>query len=86
MVEKMSQDFLIIWATIDPISTMALFAALTANLTPTERRKTAFKTILYSAIVLLGALLVGANASYCNGDKFIVVSGVRWDYFILVWD
>ncbi len=27
MLEKLSQDALVIWATIDPIGTMALFAA-----------------------------------------------------------
>lgn len=31
MLEKLSQDALVIWATIDPIGTMALFAALTIN-------------------------------------------------------
>ena len=59
MTDKIWHDFLIIWATIDPIGTMALFAGLTAKLTPAQRRKTAFKTIAYAAIILVGALVIG---------------------------
>ena len=59
MIDKLIQDFLIIWATIDPIGTMALFAGLTAKLSPAERRKTAYKTIIYATSVLLGAIIVG---------------------------
>lgn len=59
MIDKIVHDFLIIWATVDPIGTMALFAALTARLSAKERRKTAFKTILYAVLILLGAIVVG---------------------------
>ncbi|MEP4889973.1 MAG: MarC family protein [Aliiglaciecola sp.] len=59
MMEQIINDFLILWATIDPIGTMALFAGLTASLSPSERRKTAFKTIIYSSLVLVGAIVVG---------------------------
>lgn len=59
MIDKLLQDFLILWATIDPIGTMALFAGLTAKLTAVERKKTACKAVAYAALVLLGALVVG---------------------------
>ncbi len=59
MIEKFIQDALIIWATIDPIGTMALFAALTARLSPAERRRTAFKAIAYAAAVLIGSIVIG---------------------------
>ncbi|CAM3766563.1 MULTISPECIES: MarC family protein [Pseudoalteromonas] len=59
MLDKILHDFLVIWATIDPIGTMALFAALTAKLSSAERRKTAFKTVAYAALVLIGAIVVG---------------------------
>lgn len=59
MVEKFVQDALIIWATIDPIGTMALFTALTAPLSPSARRRTAYKTVLYAGAVLLGAIVIG---------------------------
>jgi multiple antibiotic resistance protein len=59
MFEKYLQDALIIWATIDPIGTMALFTALTAHQTSTQRRRTAIKTVLYAGTVLLGSIVVG---------------------------
>ncbi|WP_286272929.1 MarC family protein [Thalassotalea hakodatensis] len=59
MLDNVLHDFLIIWATVDPIGTMALFAGLTAKLTAKERRKTAYKTILYAALILIGAIVVG---------------------------
>ena len=59
MVDRIVQDFLIIWATIDPIGTMALFAGLTAKLSPAARRVTAYKTIAYATAVLVGAIVVG---------------------------
>lgn len=59
MIEKLMQDALIIWATIDPIGTTALFAAMTAHQTDTERKRTAVKTILYAGAVLLGSIFIG---------------------------
>ncbi|MEP7206611.1 MAG: MarC family protein [Casimicrobiaceae bacterium] len=59
MTEKFIQDAIIIWATIDPIGTMALFTALTAHLSPADRRRTAFKAIFYAGAVLLGSILIG---------------------------
>ncbi|MGB3916335.1 MAG: MarC family protein [Thiothrix litoralis] len=59
MLDKVLHDFLIIWATIDPIGTMALFAGLTATLSAKERRKTAYETIIYAALILVGAIVIG---------------------------
>jgi multiple antibiotic resistance protein len=59
VIDKVIHDFLIIWATVDPVGTMALFAGLTAKLTAKERRKTAYKTILYAVLILIGAIVVG---------------------------
>ena len=59
MIDKVLHDFLIIWATIDPIGTMALFAGLTAKLSAKERRRTAYKTIIYAALILVGAIVIG---------------------------
>ncbi|MBE0378166.1 MarC family protein [Pseudoalteromonas prydzensis] len=71
MLEKLSQDALVIWATIDPIGTMALFAALTSHLTEQQRRKTAFKTVLYAAGVLLGSILVGQLILNAMGIRLV---------------
>ncbi len=59
MIDKVIHDFLIIWATIDPIGTMALFAGMTVKFSAKERRKTAYKTIFYAALILIGAIIVG---------------------------
>jgi multiple antibiotic resistance protein len=59
MIDTLIQDFLIIWATIDPIGTMALFAGLTAKLSTSERRKVAFRTIAYASLVLVGSIVIG---------------------------
>jgi len=59
MIDKLLHDFLIIWATVDPIGTMALFTGLTATLSAKERRETAYKTIIYAVLILTGAIIVG---------------------------
>jgi multiple antibiotic resistance protein len=59
MEEKLIRDALMLWATIDPIGTLAIFASVTAALTPGERRKSALKATLYSALILLGAIVAG---------------------------
>ncbi len=57
--EKFIRDLLILWTTIDPIGTLALFALLTSDMTSSERRKTALKVVLYSSSILVGAIVVG---------------------------
>jgi multiple antibiotic resistance protein len=59
MWEKFIQDLLILWATIDPIGTLALFASLASKQDDAQRRKTAVKAVLYSGAILLGAIVVG---------------------------
>ena len=71
MLDKFIQDALIIWATIDPIGTMALFAALTSRLSAAERRRTAYKAIAYAAAVLLGAVVIGQVVLSAMGIRLI---------------
>src|SRR2546421_2571589 len=56
---KISKDFATIWTTIDPIGKVALFAGLTASLTPPERRRTALRACIYAAIILVVAVVAG---------------------------
>jgi len=49
MEEKLIRDALMLWATIDPIGTLAIFASVTTTLTPAVRRKTAIKATLCPA-------------------------------------
>ncbi|WP_447971023.1 MarC family protein [Nitrospira sp. M1] len=59
MTEKFIRDALILWTTIDPIGTLAIFTAITGNLDAAQRKKTAIKAICYSAAILLGAIIIG---------------------------
>ena len=59
MIEKAINDTLMIWATIDPIGTLALFAALTAGISPQDQKKIARKAITYAAVILIGAIAIG---------------------------
>lgn len=57
--QKLLRDFLILWATIDPISTMLIFSGLTAKLSHRDRQRTALRAVLFAGLVLLAALLLG---------------------------
>ncbi|MHC4757270.1 MAG: MarC family protein [Planctomycetota bacterium] len=59
MVEKIIRDAVMMWATIDPVGTLALFAAITSSLTAEQRKKTAFKATLYASFILIGSILIG---------------------------
>jgi len=56
---KLIHDALMIWVTIEPIGSVVLFAALTARLSTAERKKVAIKATVYSAVVLLGSIVLG---------------------------
>jgi len=71
ILDKLIQDALIIWATIDQIETMALFAALTAHQSAGERRRTAYKSIAYAAVVLTGAIVIGQVVLSAMGIRMI---------------
>lgn len=71
MTEKIVRDALILWATIDPIGTLAIFAALASKQDPSQRRKTAVKAIVYSGAVLLGSIVVGQILLDAMGIRLI---------------
>ncbi len=48
-----------LWSTIDPVGTLALFAALTPGLAAAQRRKIALRATLYSCAILLGSIVIG---------------------------
>ena len=71
MIEKFVQDALIIWATVDPVGTMAIFAGLTAGMSAAERRRTAARTVLYAGVVLVGAIVIGQIVLTAMGVRLI---------------
>ncbi len=70
-IDKLVQDALIIWATIDPIGTLAIFTALTGSMDAAQRRRTAIRAVAYSAAVLLGAIVVGQLLLTAMGIRLI---------------
>lgn len=58
-MEKISSEFLIFLATIDPVSTLALFVGLTASVSAQERSKIALRSIAYSAAILVAFIVLG---------------------------
>ncbi|WP_223144965.1 MarC family protein [Teredinibacter waterburyi] len=71
MIDKLIQDAIIIWATIDPIGTMAVFAALTSSLTPADRRRTAIKAVVYAGAVLIGSIVIGQFILSAMGIRLV---------------
>ena len=71
MINKIIYDALMIWVTIEPIGSVALFAALTSGLSPRERRKTAIMATVYSAIILLCSIVVGQIILTAMGIRLI---------------
>lgn len=59
MFEKFVRDVLVLWTTIDPIGTLALFSALTVNLTRKERFQTALKATIYATSILVASIVIG---------------------------
>src|SRR5262245_21994335 len=56
---KIGKDFATIWTTIDPIGNVAIFAGLTASVTPAERHRTALRACVYAAVILVVAVVTG---------------------------
>ena len=59
MTGKITRDALLFRATIDPVGTVVLFAALTAGMQAAERKLVAFRAVLYAALILVGSVVLG---------------------------
>ena len=58
-MQKIIRDFTLIWATIDPIGNLALFAGLTASLDRGERQRVARRASIYATVILVVAVVIG---------------------------
>ena len=77
--ERFLRDAIILWATIDPVSTVLIFAALTASSSEQERKRIALKATVYATLVLLGAIVIGQfllSAMGINMVSFQVAGGI----------
>lgn len=57
--QKFLRDALLLFATIDPIAALLIFATLTAKLSAAKRAKLAGRAVLFSAGILIGSALLG---------------------------
>jgi len=73
MYDDLGKIFVILLAVIDPVSTLALFLGVTAHHAHEERFKIALRSILYSAGVLVGFVIVG--------QIFLTHMGVKMEAF-----
>lgn len=71
MIEHALKDFMFLWATIDPIGTVFIFAALTARMGAEARKKVAMKACIYAGIVLLGSIVAGQVILTMMGIRMI---------------
>ncbi len=69
MLSDLLNDFWLLFATIDPFSTLILFLGLVTNLDRKSRRTLAIKAVLYATLILLIFLVFG--------QLFLEMIGVR---------
>ena len=53
------RHFMTLWATIDPIGSLALFVGLTASVSRADRRRVAARATVYSAVILVVTVVIG---------------------------
>ncbi|HEY6866976.1 MAG TPA: MarC family protein [Candidatus Eisenbacteria bacterium] len=73
MGARIVRDALLFWTTIDPVGTVVLFAALASGLSAVERRKVAVQAVLYAAIILIAAIVLGQVVLAGLGIRLISV-------------
>ncbi len=56
---KVVKDFATIFATVNPIATVAIFAGITARCTRSERRSIALRSSIYATVILGIAVIAG---------------------------
>jgi multiple antibiotic resistance protein len=59
LVEKAIADLMILFATVDPIGTLAMFVGLTSRASPRERLGIAVKAVGFGGLVLLAFIVLG---------------------------
>ena len=71
---KIGKDFTT--TTIDPIGNVAIFAGLTASLTPAERHRTALRACVYAAVILVVAVVAGQIIGRQGAAILVRVMGI----------
>jgi multiple antibiotic resistance protein len=59
LLQKFVRDALVLFATIDPIAALVIFASITGKLPAGKRSRIALRSVLYSAAILVGSAVLG---------------------------
>lgn len=84
MIETLTQAFVLLWVVIDPIGSVPVFLASTNSLSDKERKLTAFRAILFAAIILIFFLVLGQlilEAMDISLSAFQIAGGLVLLYF-----
>ncbi|WP_018290483.1 MarC family protein [Verrucomicrobium sp. 3C] len=84
--QKIGQDALIFFATVNPVGALGFFFQLTAGFSDSERAVVARRAVLYAALVLVGAVVVGQlllEAMHVRVASFQVAGGTILFLFAL---
>lgn len=83
-MEHLIQVFVVLWVVIDPIGSVPVFLASTSTLNKRDRKVTAFRAVLYAALVLLFFLVLGQiilEAMDISMSAFQIAGGLVLLYF-----
>lgn len=69
--QKFLRDALVLFATIDPIAALLIFATLTAKLSAAKRARLAGRAVLFSAAILIGSALLGQFILFGMGISMV---------------
>lgn len=58
-MDQLVADFLTFFTTVDPVGTLTIFVGLTAGAPPKDRARIALRAVGYSALILVGFILIG---------------------------
>lgn len=71
MADRLIQDALFFLTTLDPVGTLALFAALTAKFPAAERRRTAHRAVAYATAILVVSVVAGQALLSAMGIRLL---------------
>src|SRR6185369_1215853 len=69
MWDQALRDFVMLFVTIDPVGTLALFVPLTATMALKKRRRVALRAVVFAGAVLLGFLIAGEGLLAAMGIR-----------------
>ncbi|CAM3553912.1 MarC family protein [Parendozoicomonas haliclonae] len=79
MLSNIAHDFILLFAVIDPVGSLPLFLSVTRRYSPEKKAAIALRAAFYSALIMLGFLLVGQMLLHAIGIRlgaFQIAGGI----------